>query len=191
MHSPSRQRGITLIVGLIMLALMTLMALSSFNIGRVSMDIVGNMQHRSEVLAAANGAVQEAISTTRMINSPNTVFLDPCTGNNTRCVDTNGDGADDITVSLLPAPFCVQAQPIPNAALNFATVGNSDCTVQVDQSSFGISGGASGNSLCANSLWEVTAVASDITTEASITVTQGVAVLASTANIAASCPVPP
>lgn len=188
MTRPRPQDGMTLIVGLIMLALMTVMALSTFNIGRVSMDIIGNMQQRSEVLSAANGAIQEAISTTRLVNAPNTVFLNPCGANNTRCVDTNGDGVDDITVTLTPAPFCIQAQPIPNAALDFAVVGSSDCTVQVDQSSFGIAGGESGNSLCANSLWEVTAVATDAITEATITVTEGVAVLASTANIAASCP---
>lgn len=182
------ERGMTLIIGLIMLALMTVMAMSSFNIGRVSMDIIGNMQQRNEVLSAANGAIQEAISTSRLVNAPTTVFLNPCSGNNTRCVDTNGDGVNDISVTLSPTPFCVQAQPIPNAALNFAAAGATDCTVQVDQAAFGIVGGESGNSLCANSLWEVSAVAVDEITQATITVTEGVAVLASTANIAASCP---
>lgn len=187
----SAQNGMTLIVGLIMLTLMTLMAIASFNIGRVSMDIIGNLQAQNQVLAAADGAIQEAISTTRLVQSPGTIFLNPCTNNNTRCVDVNGDGIDDISVALTPEPFCIRSQAIPNAALNFATVGSSNCAVQVDQTSFGISGGASGNSLCARSVWEINAVATDALTQATITVTEGVAVLASTASIALTCPVPP
>jgi Tfp pilus assembly protein PilX len=63
---PARQRGMALVVGLILLALMTVMAITGFNIGRTSLDIVGNMQARQEVIAAANSTIQEAISTTRL-----------------------------------------------------------------------------------------------------------------------------
>lgn len=188
MSRPSSQQGMTLIVGLIMLTLMTLMAIGSFNIGRVSLEIIGNMQSRNEVLAAANGAVQEAISTFRMVQTPNTVFLNPCVNNNTRCVDINADGINDITVVLSPAPFCLRSQAISNAALNLAAPGAAACAVQVDQTSFGIAGGVSGNSLCANSVWEVNAIATDALTQATITVTEGVAVVASSAAIATSCP---
>ena len=59
---PARQRGMALVVGLILLALMTVMAITGFNIGRTSLDIVGNMQGRQEVIAADNNAIQEAIS---------------------------------------------------------------------------------------------------------------------------------
>lgn len=185
-----KQRGMTLIIALILLALMTLMAIASFNVGRISMDIIGNMQQRSEVVAAANGAIQEAISTRRLVDAPNAIFLAPCAGANTRCFDTNDDDVVDVTVALTPTPTCIQAQSIANASLNFLTVGDSDCTVQVDQSQFGIEGGVTGNSLCANSLWEITAVATDAVTQASVAVTEGVAVLVGTNNVATFCPGP-
>ncbi|TLY72603.1 MAG: hypothetical protein E6K46_03125 [Gammaproteobacteria bacterium] len=43
---PGRQRGATLIVSLIMLLLITLLAVSSFTLGKANLQIVGNMQQR-------------------------------------------------------------------------------------------------------------------------------------------------
>ncbi len=181
------QRGMALIVGLILLALMTVMAITGFNIGRTSLDIVGNMQGRQEVIAAANSTIQEAISTTRLFQAPTAIFLAPCSGANTRCFDTNGDGTDDIEVELTPTPVCIQAQTIPNAALNLADANQSGCATGVGQT-FGIEGTATGSSLCANSVWEITAVATDLVTEAEVVVTQGAAVRVSTDDIGTNCP---
>ena len=182
------QRGMALVVGLILLALMTVMAITGFNIGRTSLDIVGNMQARQEVITAANSTIQEAISTTRLFESPNAIFLAPCNNQaNTRCYDTNGDGTDDIVVQLTPAPTCVQAQTIPNAALNVTDINQAGCTTGVAQT-FGISGAATGSSLCANSVWEIVAVATDLITEAQAVVTQGAAVRVSTDDIGTTCP---
>jgi Tfp pilus assembly protein PilX len=182
------QRGMALVVGLILLALMTIMAITGFNIGRTSLDIVGNMQARQEVIAAANSAIQEAISTTRLFQAPSAIFLNPCDNvANTRCFDTNGDGTDDITVALTPDPVCISAQIIPNAALNVADVNQAGCATGVGQT-FGIEGTATGSSLCANSVWEIVAVATDLVTEASVTVTQGAAVRVSTDEVGTNCP---
>src|SRR5437763_142545 len=43
---PGRQRGATLIVSLIMLLLITLLAVSSFTLGKANLQIVGNIQQR-------------------------------------------------------------------------------------------------------------------------------------------------
>jgi Tfp pilus assembly protein PilX len=182
------QGGMALVVGLILLALMTVMAITGFNIGRTSMDIVGNMQARQEVIAAANSAIQEAISTTRLFQAPGAVFLDPCENNaNTRCYDNNNDGVIDIRVSLNPQPVCIQAQTIPNAALNLTDANQTGCATGVGQT-FGIEGTATGSSLCANSIWQIVAVATDLVTEAEVTVTQGAAVRVSTDDVGTSCP---
>lgn len=187
MRTARPERGAALLVALIMLTLMTLMAIASLNIGRINMVIVGNMQNRSQAVAAANAAIQEAISSIAVMESATNVFAAPCAGPNTLCYDINADATDDITVTLTPAPACLLAQPIANSSLNFQTVGDSDCTVQVDQTSFGIEGGVSGNSLCANTLWEVRAVATDLVTQTSVTVTEGVAVLVGTNDVANFC----
>lgn len=182
------QQGMALVVALIMLALMTVMAIASFNVGKVSMEIIGNMQQRNEVISAANSTIQEAISTRRLFESPSAVLLNPCGGANRRCFDVNGDGTNDITVQLNPAPTCLQSQIIPNASLNFTTVGASDCTLEDDATKYGIEGTAVGNSLCANSLWEVTAVATDDVTSANVTVVEGVAVLVDFDEVMTFCP---
>jgi Tfp pilus assembly protein PilX len=181
------QGGMALIVGLILLALMTVMAITGFNIGRTSMDIVGNMQARQAVIAAANSAIQETLSTTRLFEAPEAIFLNPCEGPNTRCYDINDDDTDDIRVTLAPTPTCVQAQTIPNAALDVADLNQAGCATGVGQT-YGIEGAATGSSLCANSVWQIVAVATDVLTEASVTVTQGAAVRVSTDEIATHCP---
>lgn len=185
----ARQRGMALIVGLILLALMTVMAITGFNIGRTSLDIVGNMQSRQEVITAANSAIQEAISTTRLFQSPTAIFLDPCGGANTRCYDINGDDVNDISVQLTPTPTCIQAQVIPNAALDLSSLTSpqAGCATGVSQT-FGTEGAQTGASLCANSVWEVVAVATDLITEAEVVVTEGAAVQVSTDDIGTSCP---
>jgi hypothetical protein len=184
------QGGMALVVGLILLALMTVMAITGFNIGRTSMDIVGNMQARQAVIAAANSAIQEALSTTRLFEAPSAIFLNPCTDPNTRCYDINGDDENDIEVRLTPQPTCVQAQTIPTAALDVEVDPNaSGCLVETCKGCQGIEGAATGNSLCANSVWEIHAVASDLVTEAEITVTQGAAVRVDTDDIETHCPV--
>lgn len=55
------QRGSTLIVGLIMLLLFTLMISSAFNMSGTNLKAVGNMQSRDEAIAAANAAIEEVI----------------------------------------------------------------------------------------------------------------------------------
>lgn len=181
------QRGMALVVGLILLALMTIMAITSFNVGRTSLDIVGNMQQRQQVIIAANSAIQEAISTVRLFQAPGAIFLAPCNNvANTRCFDINGDGTNDITVALSPQPTCIQSQTIPNAALQLGNPNEAGCTTGAAQT-FGIEGTATGSSLCANSVWEITAVATDTVTEAEVTVTEGAAVRVSTDDVGTTC----
>ncbi|HEX5539764.1 MAG TPA: hypothetical protein VFX01_08240, partial [Methylophilaceae bacterium] len=79
----NRQTGATLLVGLIMLVLLTLVLITSFNISKTNLVIVGNMQHKNAVTAAAQQALEEAISTTRLTDSPDSIFLTPCEGANT------------------------------------------------------------------------------------------------------------
>lgn len=187
MSTRKNQRGMALVVGLILLALMTVMAITSFNIGRTSLDIVGNMQQRQQVIVAANSAIQEAISTVRLFQAPTAIFLNPCEGTaNTRCFDLNDDGEDDITVVLSPTPYCVNAQVIPNGALTITDISQAGCTTGAGQT-FGIEGTATGSSLCANSVWEVSAVATDKVTGAEITITEGAAVRVATDDVGTTC----
>jgi len=127
---PHRQRGATLIVSLIMLLLITLLAVSSFTLGKGNLQIVGNMQQRQQAFAAAQGAVASLISSNQFSATPTDAFHNPCGGTvpcadgnvtvdchgnkNTACVDSNGDGVTDVNVAVTAA--CAAIQPITTTA---------------------------------------------------------------------------
>ena len=181
-----RQQGLTLIMALILLVLLTLLALTSITLGNSNLQVVSNMQQREQAIAAANQVLEETISSTRFFNSPDAALANPCGAPNERCVDTDGDGKTDVKVALAPSPACVKAQAIKNTDLNLADAEDAGCSVGVAQN-FGVSGASDGNSECGNTIWDVTAVATDVATQASVKVTQGVAVRVAKDDIVTSC----
>lgn len=181
-----RQRGVTLVVALIMLVLLTLLALTSFNLGNSNLQIVSNMQQRNEAIAAAQEVIEEALSSTRFFTAPANTLTAPCGAANHRCVDINGDGVPDVTVALA-TPTCAKAQPVKNSTLDVSVRENAGCVVGQVQN-FGTAGAVTDDSLCADSVWELRATATDNTTEASVEVTQGVAVRVAKDDILTNCP---
>src|SRR5512142_2790232 len=85
------QRGVTLVVGMIMLVLVTLVVLASFHLGRSNLEIVGNAQRRNDAVAGAQQTIEAAVNSPLLTTSPGNVFPTPCLGNNTLCYDVNGD----------------------------------------------------------------------------------------------------
>lgn len=168
-----RQRGITLVMALIMLVVITLLALTSFNLGKSNLQIVSNMQQRDESIAAARGLLEEIISDTRFSDSPEASVANPC-GPNQRCVDSNGDGVTDVRVTV-KNPTCVKVQNIKTSELNWEKPKDEGCMIE-GQTGTGPEGSNNGDSLCVNSVWEVEATAVDEMSQAKVVVTQGISV---------------
>ena len=61
--SVQRQRGATLLVSLIMLVVLTLFAVTSFNLSSVNLRIAGNFQSQKAMEAAAQQAIEQILST--------------------------------------------------------------------------------------------------------------------------------
>jgi len=178
-----------MIVGLILLMLVTVLALTTLNLGKSSLQIVGNMQWRKQVISAAQEAIDDAISTTRLFLNPDAIYLAPCGGvANTKCIDMTGDGNADVTVQLTPTPTCVKAQVFKNASINLNLNDPNDqaCVLSTSQT-FGISGAQIANSLCSDTVWQVRAQATDNTTQTAIAVAEGVAVRVPTDVVATYC----
>lgn len=105
------QRGATLVVGLIMLVLVTLMVTSAFMMSTGNLKAVGNMQFRNEAVAAANRAIEMVLSSP-FTDAPTAEMIE---------VDIDGDGNPDYEAwignaagapvfdPLLRQPTCVQA----------------------------------------------------------------------------------
>lgn len=100
--SPRAQRGATLIVGLIMLLLLTLMIGSAFTLSGTNLKSVGNMQMRDEAIAAANIAIEQVVSSP-FTNAPGAESIN---------VDINNDGAEDYVVAIA-TPVCISEAEIP------------------------------------------------------------------------------
>lgn len=190
MKSPAlqRQRGMTLFVALVMLVLITLLAMSTFNLGKSSIQVVNNMQSRDEGIAASRRVLDEAMSSTRFIDTPQDALAAPCGTSNVRCSDVNGDGLNDI-VTTLSKPSCIKVKSIKNMDLNLGNSEDRGCTVGVQQGTFGQanSGGTSGNSMCSDTTWEMTASSEDKTVQSKVDVVQGVAVRVATSNADTYC----
>ena len=182
----TRQSGATLLIGLVMLVVLTLIVISSFNFGKSNLEIVSNMQQRQEAIGAAQQALELAINTPRFVEYPNDVYLEPCNGSNKLCIDVNADGTVDVNVEL-KTPTCLVAQTIKSSALNFAKEEDAQCSTGVQQTA-GIEGSVTGDSRCSNTVWEMTAHAEDITTGATADVTQGVGIQVDTNDIVTACP---
>lgn len=181
-----KQRGVTLVVALIMLVLITLFALSSMKTATTSLMVTGNMQAKSEALNAAQETIEAVISTPQFIASPANAVINPCAGPNTLCTDVTGDGAPEYMTTLAPQPLCVSAKPIKNDALNLAIAEDLGCAAG-QQQQFGVAGAVTGNSLCASSVWEISAQAQGLSSGANVTVRQGVGVRISADEAGGAC----
>ena len=181
-----RQRGATLVIALIMLVVITLLAVSSFGTTQMNLKVVGNMQSRSEALNATQQAIETVISSPQFIANPANAVLNPCGTANTLCTDLNGDGTPEYTTRLNPAPSCVAMKAIKVSELNLSSAEDLGCAAGQAQQ-FGVAGVGSGDSLCANTAWDITADTSATISRTRVTVTQGVAVRDSADDMASSC----
>ena len=180
------QRGATLVIALIMLVLLTLFAISALNTGTTDLKVIGNMQARTEAMNAAEQAIETVISTTQFVSDPAKAVINPCGADNTLCTDINGDGVVDYTTKLNPQPSCVTVKPIKLTELVLTNPADLACSAGQSQQ-FGVAGAVTGGSLCADSVWEITAETTSAASGATATVTQGVGIRISTDDMATSC----
>ena len=153
------QRGATLVIGLIMIVLITLVVLSAFTLSSSNLKSVGNMQMREEVAAAANQALELVVSSA-FTDAPVAQSLD---------VDINKDGTTDYTVAI-DLPVCVRAGAASSALPSDVELGA------------GMSTGASWNTD-----WDLVATVTDAASGAQMKVRQGVRVLLNQVQKTAVC----
>jgi hypothetical protein len=180
-----QQSGMTMVVALVMLVLITLLAMTTFNLGKSSIQVVNNMQNRDEGIAASRNVLDEAMSSTRFFDTPNDALDQPCLNSNQRCFDLNGDKVIDIVTVLSPAK-CVKVRTIKTNELDLGEEEDRGCSV--GSSSDGLIVGAKkGDSMCADSTWEMAATSQDQQVQSEVQVVQGVAMRVSTDNVETSC----
>jgi Tfp pilus assembly protein PilX len=180
------QRGTTLVIALIMLVLLTLFAVSAMNTSTINLKVVGNMQTRSEALAAAQASIEQVLSTSQFVADPNNAVINPCGAANTLCTDVTGDGVPEYITVLNPKPSCIEGRALKVSELNLTNSEDLSCAAS-QQQQFGVIGSTSGDSLCAVAVWDITAVTSSNVTGSSITLSQGVSTRVTADDLAAKC----
>jgi type II secretory pathway pseudopilin PulG len=190
------QRGITLILSLIMLVLLTIMALSAFHIGKASLQVVDNAQQQEQVQNASQAMLDQVLSSPNFVSDPTNVLdnsncpSDMSAPANSRCMDLYGDGKTVVLVQLTPQPTCLQVKGIMNSTLNVEDKEDLGCAKSPDPNRFGVEGTATDESLCSDSLWEINAKATERVSRAEAKITQGVNMRVSNDAVTTACPTP-
>jgi Tfp pilus assembly protein PilX len=148
------QRGSVLIIGLIMLVVLTLLAVSAINMSTVSLRTVNGMQARGEAMSAAQRAIEQIINT----NFAATM----ATVANTYTVAIDAGKSYDVVV---PTPCLKQITAIRNDALDLTNAEDVKC---YDTTTNPISA-------CANTVWQFTASVNEGFFGANVTLFQGIA----------------
>jgi Tfp pilus assembly protein PilX len=148
------QRGVTLIVALVMLVLMTLLALAAINLSTGNLKIVGNMQYQQEATSAAQSAINQVLSKGSYLSNPTTAPT-------SITVNVNG-GA--YTVAMTP-PCLLSSIAIKVSELSLTNREDVKC----------ISSGSPVNeqSDCARVTWQVKATVNDAGTKAKVELVEG------------------
>ena len=146
--TPARQRGvITIFISMIMLLLITILVATAFRMSTTNLRAVGNVQTRAEAIAAAEKLIEQKILEDAGVVGFQTVLAQD--------VDIDQDGTNDYAVNIA-VPVCVRA-----------TLANTLTTSSVTLPGFS-AGGAW------NTVWEITAVATDVKSGTRVSVVHGV-----------------
>lgn len=181
------QRGASALIALVFLVIVAFVVLTAYRLSGQQLALVGNSQSRSQVLAAANFAIERTISSVDFLRTPAVVAGTPVG------VDIDGNGSDDLNVALA-LPSCYRLRVVPQAELDERRAQDAGCASGYGAAGsilvLGSGGGAAGNaseSQCADSEWNISATATDAVTGAALTVNQGVAVRADRVDATNNC----
>ena len=185
MKRKTPQQGATLVVAMIFLILMSRFAVTAFKNSTGNLRIVGNMQSRQEAIAVGQKAIEQTISSSYFTTNPANVAATPVQ------VDIDGNGTMDYTATLNPQPHCFRTKAIKSNELNPSLPADLACmkSSTVQQGGLDIPNAAAdaGNSLCANSEWNVGAQVVDLRSGTKVELNQGIAVRVLETDAANSC----
>ena len=185
---PPSQRGVTLVVALVMLVLLSMFGIWAYNGSTNNMRIVGNMQVRQEATDAAQAAVEQTISTPLFTTQPAAVAAS-AVGVNINGVDyavwlKNKDGQR--------APTCYRVKVIKQNELDVESASDKPCMKDtgppMPDSEVPPAVIDAGDSMCSDTEWNVYAEVTDAQTGAFVAVNQGVAARVLTTDANNACP---
>lgn len=165
-----RQEGMTLLVSMIMLIVLTLLVVSAIRFGNVNLRIANNTQVKAEATAAANAALEQVLDTAKAAANLDQVNV----GGKAYAVKTGGA---TYTVNT-SKPTCNLSRPVANAELDPNDAADQKCFESQDQDKALTANNATTTSpsACNSQLWSVQADVDDGSSGARVTSVQGFSV---------------
>jgi type II secretory pathway pseudopilin PulG len=148
---PIRQRGIVLILSLIMLVVLTLLAVSAIRLSTVNLRSVANAQSRSEAMSTAQRTIDLVLSSN---------FTDNVAG--TAQTLTVAEGGKNYAV-VVARPCLVRTVPVKNVDLDIALDDDKKCLDTLSNP----------YSACADTIWQIQATSTSGWFGTSVSITQG------------------
>lgn len=167
------QAGSALVISIFFLLLLATLALTGLRASTTNVQIVGNMQARQEVTAAAQMLLEQTVSTDEFATNSQGVYASARVA-----TDYNGDGVSDAVAVLAEPPKCLRARSVALTDLDPSNPQDAPCFASASLTNPGLlpgSGGPAG-SLCADTEWQLRVRATDTATGATVTLNQGVTV---------------
>lgn len=164
----SKQKGATLLVGMIMLVVLTLLVVFAIRSGNTNLKIAGNMQSQAEAGAVAQQAIEGVIEQVKIVGDFTTIKLPAAE------VTVN-----NVAYAVTLAPMkCNVDVPVLNSELDPANANDVPCFENPDDDKAIKSDGTltSKPSACRTQQWEIEATVIDDNSGASVTQTQGISV---------------
>jgi hypothetical protein len=178
------QSGSALVISIFFLLLLATLALTGLRASTTNTQIVGNMQARQEVTAAAQMLLEQTLSSDEFATNPQGVFSAARVDS-----DYNGDGVSDAVAVLVQAPVCLRARSVALVDLDPSNAQDAPCFASAALTNPGLlpgSGGPAG-SLCADTEWHLRVRSTDAQTGASITLNQGVTLRTAVVGLSTVC----
>lgn len=179
-RSAGSQRGLTLLVSMIFLVIFTLIVVSAIKVTSVNTKLVSNWQIQKEAEAAAQQAIEGVISSSFMTLAPQqNVSID---------INNSGQPGSTYSVDLTPPPTCISVKPIKIGELDASKAADVPCYASGAAQNSGIAGASTnGDSMCANSNWEITANAKPAAANVATTTTTARQGVGTRVAIGSSC----
>lgn len=164
-----KQQGATLLVGMIMMVVLTLLVVFAIRSGNTNLRIAGNMQTQAEASAATQQVIEQVIEQIKVTENLSLIAaqsIPVSMGNVT------------YTVAVLPLNKCLMDTPVLNSALNPANANDVACFENPDADKVILADGrlSSKPSACKTQQWDIEAGVTDATAGAKVTQVQGISI---------------
>lgn len=167
MNGRRHQTGITLVVSLIMLIVLTLLVVSAIRFGNINLKISGNAQTEAEATAATQVAIEKTLQQVAAADKIDTIAAQPA------LVVSTGGASYTVNVDK---PKCILSNAIKNSELDPSKAADRACFGTDDVDKLVSSDGSllAPPTSCKSQQWDIAAAMADPSSGAQVSMLQGV-----------------